>query len=400
MSVIEINLEKLHAGQEKVIQGARRFNVLECGRRFGKTTLGIDLSINGALDGWPVAWFAPSYKLLADVWREMSWRVAPLNPKVNQQEKRLELITGGVIDCWSLDQPDAGRGRKYRRVVIDEAGIVRNLQSAWQEAIRPTLTDLKGDAWFLGTPKGRNYFHQLFSKGESGVGGWASWRLPTVSNPTLDPAEIESARQDLPEHVFKQEYLGIPADDGGNPFGLASIAACVVPELSKRDPVAYGVDLAKSVDWTVACGLDEDGDVCFLERWQSDWHQTRNRLSSIIGNVPALIDSTGVGDPIVEDLIRSCTYARGFKFSQSSKQQLMEGLAAAIQQKQVAIPDGWLRTELENFEYQYTPSGVRYSAPEGLHDDGVMAFALAVRQLKNGLKYAVEMTNEQPCVVY
>lgn len=384
-TVIQIELDQLHPGQERVIAEAARFNVLECGRRFGKTTLGQDLVINTALDGGPSAWFAPTYKLLAEVWRELLFRLRPLDPKVNQQEKHIELITGGVIDCWSLDQTDAGRGRKYKRVIIDEAGIVRDLESAWQQAIRPTLTDLKGDAWFLGTPKGRNFFHQLFAKGEAGADGWKSWRLPTVSNPTIDADEIEAARRDLPPHVFEQEYLGIPAADGGNPFDLSAIRECSMKGLSPRDPIAFGVDLAKSHDWTVVCGLDEDGAVCVLERWQSDWRQTRERVLRIIGHTPSAIDSTGVGDPIVEDIQRSAGtgVAEGFKFTSSSKQQIMEGLASDIQRREIRFPEGWLQNELESFEYQYTATGVKYSAPSGMFDDGVCALALARNKMRH-----------------
>jgi hypothetical protein len=91
------------------------------------------------------------------------------------------------------------------------------------------------------------------------------------------------------------------------------------------------------------------------------------------------VDSTGVGDPIVEDLIRERANVEGFKFSASSKQQLMEGLAATIQRREVTFPAGWLANELEAFEYEYRAGGVRYSAPAGLTDDGVCALALSER---------------------
>lgn len=378
---------------------AARFNVLECGRRFGKTTLGIDLLINAAIDGYPVAWFAPSYKFLAEVWRDTISLLAPLAPKINQQEKRIDLLTRGSIDFWSLDQPDSGRGRKYKRAIVDEAGIVRSLEQAWQGAIRPTLADLIGDAWFLGTPKGNGYFHRLFSKGISGSDpAWRAWRLPTVANPTIDPAEIEAARRDMPETAFNQEFLGIPADDGGNPFGLEAIAACSVDGLSSKPPVAYGVDLAKSHDYTVVCGIDDDGSVCVLERWQGNWKQTIRKILAIVGDTPALVDSTGVGDPIVEGLQQPDASNEmpadfigynfvGFKFTSPSKQQIMEGLAAAIHQGKIRFPRGWLVNELEMFEYEYRPGGVRYSAPSGLYDDGVCALALAVEKFADVKRY-------------
>ena len=372
--------DALHDGQLRVLREAGRFNVLECGRRFGKTHLGVQLAIDIAIDGGEVGWFAPTYRYLADPWRAVEKALGPAIAKVDRVEKRLDLISGGSIDFWSLDSVDAGRGRRYDRVIIDEAGIVRDLGPAWQETIRATLADKRGDAWFLGTPKGRNFFHRCFERGQIADGGWKSWRLPTTTNPTIRDEEIEAARRELPKQIFEQEFLGVPADDGGNPFGLDAIERCIA-EKSSNPPKAIGVDLAKSVDYTVVCGLDEAGSVCLLERWQAPWSETIGRIERMLGEVPALIDSTGVGDPIVEDLQRKQPRVEGFKFTQVSKQQLMEGLASAFQTGRIQIPDGWLRTECETFEYQYTRTGVRYEAPSGMHDDGVCALALAIRCL-------------------
>jgi hypothetical protein len=373
----------LHRAQQLVVNGAKRFNVLQCGRRFGKTTLGVDLAIDPALDGFPVGWFAPTYKILADAWREIVAATKDITDKLDLKDHRIELITGGVLEFWSLDTPDPGRSRKYKRVLVDEAGIVRNLEDAWNGAIRPTLTDYRGDAWFFGTPKGRNYFHQLFAKGQSNDPDWQSWRFGTVENPAIARDEIEAARSDMPRAVFEQEYLGIPADDGGNPFGIDAIRACVGP-LSRSAPAVWGIDLAKSEDWTWAIALDGSGAVCVNERWQAPWGATLERLTGMITKhgARALVDSTGVGDPIVEQLQARCGgLVEGFKFTAQSKQQIMEGLAAAVQQRSVQFPDAPhpLVSELESYTYEYTKSGVRYTAPEGVHDDGVCALALAVQ---------------------
>lgn len=370
----------LHPGQEQVLAEAKRFNVLECGRRFGKTTLGVDLAIDRALDGKPVGWFAPTYKILSDAWRELVEATADI-AKANQQERRLEFLTGGVIECWSLDQPDAGRSRKYARVIVDEAGIVRDLEQAWNGAIRPTLADYQGDAWFFGTPRGRNYFHQLFSRAESGAADWMSWRFGTAANPIIAADEIAAAKADMPPAVFEQEFMGIPADDGGNPFGLSAIRDCIAP-MSLGTPAVWGVDLAKSQDWTWAIALDSAGTVCLSERWQAPWNITLERLPALArrGGHRMLVDSTGVGDAIVEQVqSRVGGMVEGFHFTSSSKQRLMEGLAAAIHQQTVRYPDGPLVSELESFTYEYTATGVKYTAPDGLHDDGVCALALAVQ---------------------
>ena len=370
-----------HPGQLHCIEERQRFNVLMCGRRFGKTMLGKLLLSDVAIDGSPVAWFAPSYKYMLDVWENINEYLEPIISKSNQQDRRVKLRSGGEIDFWSLEDKDAGRGRKYRRVVIDEAGIIRELESIFLHAIRPTLTDLKGDVWMLGTPKGRNFFNACFLRGQNHEPGWASWRFGTIDNPMMDSDEVASAKREMANYpgAYEQEYLGIPADDGANPFGLAAIQKCLKP-MSAGKATGFGIDLAKSYDWTWVIGLDAAGNVCLSERWQADWKQTEDRIVRIVGDVPAMVDSTGVGDPIVENLQRRLTNVEGFKFTSQSKQQLMEGLASAIQQQQVGFPEGELSRELETFEFEYTRSGVRYSAPEGLHDDGVCALAMAWRK--------------------
>ena len=101
----------------------------------------VDLLAETSISGYPACYFAPTYKMMSEVWREMSTTLRPIASRVSAQERRLELITGGVVDMWSLDQPNAARGRKYKRVAVDEAGMVKDLQTAWEQVIRPTLAD-------------------------------------------------------------------------------------------------------------------------------------------------------------------------------------------------------------------------------------------------------------------
>jgi len=329
-----IQIPKLHTAQLQVVAEARRFNVLMCGRRFGKTALGIERVVDAVVRGLPVAWFAPTYKLLLEVWRELEMIFAPVTVSASVQERQLRLVGGGVIDFWSLEHVDAGRGRKYGRVVVDEAGVVRDLESSWQQAIRPTLTDLKVDAWFLGTPKGRRYFWTLYQRGQSDDPEWASWRIPSGFNPYIDPTEIEAARRDMPDAAYRQEFEGVPADDSGNPFGIDAIRECVAPE-SDSEPTVWGWDLAKAVDWTVGIPLDSEMRVCRgWQRFQLPWEETESKILALT-EAPALVDSSGVGDPIVERLQRESSLFEGFKFTGVSKQQLMDGLRAAIQRQDV-----------------------------------------------------------------
>jgi hypothetical protein len=372
-------LPELHENQEKVMREAKRFNVLDCGRRWGKSVLAINLISETAIDGFPAGYFTPTYKLLEGTYREALLALTPIVSRKHDNQF-IELVTGGIIEFWSLDNPNAGRSRKYKRAVVDEAAFAKELWESWNNSIRPTLTDLIGDGWIMSTPRGKNGFYKLYSKGASGEKNWMSWQMPTHTNPYIDKNELEDARRELPESAYNQEYLALFSDNAANPFGVDHIRRVVKP-ISNNPTACFGIDLAKSVDWTVVTGLDRDGNVSFFERWQSDWSQTKERIKRIIGNKPTFIDSTGVGDPIVEEIQKTCGGVEKYFFTSQSKQKLMEGLASSIQSGKVSVLDGIMKDELESFEFVYGRTGVKYSAPEGLHDDCVCSLALA--SLKN-----------------
>ena len=384
---VYITLPKPHAGQQKILDQKQRFNVLCCGRRFGKSKLAIKMLCESAIHGGSAGYFTPTYRLLESSFKEIYTILDSLILRKHNNQF-IELTTGGVIEFWSLDNPQAGRSRKYNLAIVDEAAFVKDLWEAWTQSIRPTLTDLKGGAWFMSTPKGKNDFYKLWMRGQTGEEGWASWQMPTSTNPFIDISEIYSAEKDLPALAFKQEYLAEFNDNVANPFGFQFIKQCTMP-MSSEPAVCYGVDLAKSFDWTVIIGLDRFGQVSYLERFQKDWNITKQIVTQL-PKAPIKVDSTGVGDPIVEDLQRQRPNVFGFKYSASSKQQLMEGLQSAIHQRKVGFPEGVITKELESFEYEYTRTGVRFNAPTGMHDDCVNALALAWAQFmerKHDVKY-------------
>lgn len=370
----EITLNEEHAGQKQVLDEAKRFNVLCCGRRFGKSALAVNLLAETAIAGKPAGYFAPTYKLLDGTYNECLNALEPIVTRKNEHQF-IELLTGGRIEFWSLENELAGRSRKYKRVILDEVAFAKNLWKLWTESIRATLSDFKGDAWFMSTPKGKNDFHKLFMRGKTGEDNWRSWQMSTYMNPYIDPLEIDDAKKDLPELAFSQEYMAEFNDNVANPFGTAFIAQCTFP-MSTLPAVCFGIDLAKSHDWSVIVGLDKHGSVCYLDRWQSDWRTTKEKILRL-PQAAIAIDSTGVGDPIGEDIQRVRGNVEAFKFTAISKQQIMEGLAVAIQSRIITFPEGVITDELNNFEYIYTRTGVRYSAPDGLHDDVVCALALA-----------------------
>jgi hypothetical protein len=372
MQTVGLKLHNPHPAQKQVLDCDKRFIVMMAGRRFGKSLISQTISIDTAVNKKRVAYITPTYQLGKIFFKEIV-DLLPLEIySKNESDLVITFITGGSIRFFTGERLDNLRGLKFHLAVIDEASFIPNLEDGWLNSIRPTLTDYKGKAIFLSTPKGKNYFFSLFSKAEP---DWQSFKFTTYDNPYIDPNEIDDARKQLPEVVFEQEYMANPAENAANPFGSQYIRNCIHP-VTTMPIVAYGIDLAKSVDWTVIVGLDEDGNVAYFDRFQMDWHNTKQTILRL-PKCPILVDSTGVGDPILEDLQREGVMIQGLKFTSSSKQQLMEGLQAAIHQRKIGYPEGIISQELEVFEYMYTATGVKYSAPSGFHDDAVMALALA-----------------------
>jgi phage FluMu gp28-like protein len=367
---MRIELPTPHVNQEKILNADKRFIVVMCGRRFGKSELSQILGITEALKGGSVAYVTPTYGL-AQVFFERLTKTLPF--KNNISKLKIYCPNEGSIEFFTGERLDNLRGRKFHLVIIDEAAFISDLEDGWNNSIRPTLTDYEGRAVFLSTPRGKNFFYSLFMK--QGENDWQSFKFSTYDNPHINPREIDEARIQLPEVVFNQEYLADPAENSANPFGNAFIKRCIKP-ISAHQIVSYGIDLAKSVDFTVIIGLDNAGNVAYFDRFQLDWHNTKETIKRL-PPAPIIVDSTGVGDPILEDLLREGVNIEGLKFTSQSKQQLMEGLASAIQQGKIGFPEGVIVDELDVFEYQFTANGVRYSAPSGFHDDCVMALALA-----------------------
>lgn len=371
----------MYAKQEAAIFAPERLVSIEASTKSGKTVgcmVWLAEQAMSGRDGRNYWWVAPIYPQAKIAYRRLKRGLPPEVYVANENELTLTLVNGAVLWFKGADRPDSLYGEDVYAAVIDEASRCKD--EAWH-AVRSTLTQTRGPLRIIGNVKGRkNWAYKLARKAEAGEPGMHYAKitaLDAIEAGVLDAQEIEDARRDLPADVFKELYMAEASDDEGNPFGLDAIHACVAP-LSAGAPDAWGWDLAKSIDWTAGIALDADGRTCRLERFQQPWEETTTAIVTATGTVRALVDSTGVGDPIIERLQRGRQNFEGFKFSAASKQQLMEGLAIAIQQREITFPDGPITAELEAFEYAYTRTGVRYSAPEGMHDDCVCALALAV----------------------
>ena len=374
----------------------QRYGIVEATTKCGKTVGCMVWLTEQAMQGkaghnfW---WVSPIRDQAKEVFRRMKQALPRVVYQASETELTLRLLNGAVLWFKGADHPDSLYGPDVYAAVIDEASRMKD--EAWH-AVRSTLTATEGPIRVIGNVKGRrNWAYDLARKAQSGAAHMTYAKIicyDAVQAGILTTEEVEDAKQQLPESVFRELYLAEASDDAGNPFGLTAIRACVAP-MSAGVPAAWGWDLAKSVDWTVGVALDANGTVCRLERFQSPWQETIRRIVQASGTTPALVDSTGVGDPVLEALQEhgreSGAWFEGFKFSSVTKQQLMEGLAVALQQQQIHVPAGVLVNELETFEYEYTRTGIRYTAPSGLHDDAVCALALAVQEWSQGRPVAV-----------
>ena len=302
-----LELPPRYPRQRAAIYAPTRYSLIEASTKAGKT-LGcmVWLLEQAWRDGdarknyW---WVAPIFDQAAIAFKRLRVGLDP-KPWINLTTKTITLPNGATLWFKSGDQPDSLYGEDVYAAVIDEASRVK--EDSW-DAVRSTLTHTRGPVRIIGNVKGRkNWAYQLARKAEAGEPGMSYHKLTAwdaVAGGVLDAREIEDAQRTLPEAVFRELYLAEPSDDGGNPFGLTAIAACVAPR-SDQAPVCWGVDLAKSVDYTVAIGLDAQGCVCRFARFRKPWQETLDALKALLGQTRAAVDSTGVGDPIVEALQR------------------------------------------------------------------------------------------------
>ena len=392
-STLRLRLPRLHPAQQQVKDEAARFNIVDAGRRWGKNILLRDRLIEPALYGHPVAWLAPTYKGLLDDWRELKALLAPVTKEKWEQEHRINLITGGTLDMWSLDKPEAVRGHRYKRVAVNEAAQVEGLQEAWERDLRATLTDFEGDAWFGSTPRGRNYFWQLWARGQAG-GEWKSWQFPTAANPHIKASEIEAARNELPDLAFRQEYLAEFLEGEGSVFRNVRanlIAPETTPEEHAGHQLVAGLDWGRMVDATcISVGCATCHQEVFIDRYvNTAFAFQRDRIKSTVERWHAdiLAESNSIGQPNIEALRDAGVTVDGFETTASSKPQLIQRLVLAFEKQEWQwLPHEVAALELEAYEMRTNPNTGRatYTAPDGMHDDTVIARALMVRKSGGG----------------
>lgn len=310
-----ISLPGFHGGQLAIHQNAARFNHICCGRRWGKTHFLARLAIETMLRGEYAGIFVPAYKFLSEIYREILDRVLPMSPQSSKTEGIIRLPTGGRADFWSLDNEAAGRGRKYHRVMIDEAAFAKDssMSITWERAIMPTLVDYKGDAFAFSTPNGisdDNWFYQI-----SQDRLWCKFQAPSSTNPFIPQDELNRIKETVHPLVWRQEFLAeFISWSGEQFFSVEKLLADGSP--IDNDCKIHG-NIFAVIDTAIKTGSDNDATaVTYFGKQPAymyddrkprvfvlDWHIEQIEGGSLLDFIPAVYQR-------LEELseLHQCTY--------------------------------------------------------------------------------------------
>lgn len=376
----------------KAYKDTRQFVFIRAGRRIGKTKnfvtwqiqeldqtkddgqlmrgLWVDTTQSN-IDKYIDRYFMPTLTRM-NYWQDCKW---------NGQKKILTLWNGNTIDFGSSERPELLEGFGYDVAVINEAGIVLKKAKMWDNTIYPMVKHAKVRG--IGTPKGKNKFETLCRQ-------YPSYKFSAYDSPFWTEEEIEEAKRTMTQEAFRQEILAEFIEGAGAVFRniRENIGSQLLDKPVDGRRYCLAADLAKHQDFTVIFIGDMDSrEVVFHERFnQIDWPLQKQRIINAYNKfdcVNGVIDATGVGDAIFDDLIKEGLDLEGFKFTATTKQELVSNLSVAMDNGEIKYPEiEELINELEIYAYEQRSNGsFSYSAPEGFNDDEVMGLALLNRAM-------------------
>lgn len=386
---MEVKLYTPHPNQRVIHDSINnepyKYYALNIGRQFGKSLLGVNQALYWFFNvpNCKIGWVSPVYKQCKKVFTDID--NAFDNKSVFTEKNKTDLFIkspkGGTIQFFSSELYDNIRGETFDFLIVDETAWHK--EQAWTEVLRATVLVRGKKVLFLSTPKGKNWFYNIHKL--DGVNPqYKSFTMTSYDNPLINPSEIDDARLTLPDNVFRQEYLAEFIDGGAGVFRDIKINNRA--EVTK---VCYaGIDLGRADDYTVLTILNEHGEMFYCERWRhKTWQFIVNELLATLGRFrpKAYVEINSIGDVVYEQLKKIYGDIKPFYTDSISKQEIIENLQVAIQNGNFSMLDlDWLKNEFELFTFEYSTKSrsIKYSAPPGFHDDGVMSTAIAYNALK------------------
>lgn len=388
-----------HPGQQVVLDSKARFRIMNCGRRFGKTVLAAKIAVSKTRKANQMIWWvAPTYKIVKRGYEQVLAQLPDgvlahdPPPETNFDAGRsviLRFKNGSKMEFYSAERPEGMLGAAVDFAVLDEAAIMK--AHIWNQIIQPTLMDRLGGALMISTPRGHNWFYRMWQKGQDPQErDYDSWTFTTQDNPTLPEGEADRMAADMPRLEADQEIYAKWIAAGSSVFMLGDRCvqeARVLPNglvegMPPKGHVVLGIDLAKTNDYTVIYGCNaRNRRNCYFERFNAvTWPEQKRRIKRAVrtlmrsgaSGVLMMMDSTGVGDPIVDDMEAAGYDVIGLNFT-THKINMVKLLAKDLEENRAFILDTG-QDEFQSYTMNLTPSGKpQYSAPEGEHDDIVSA---------------------------
>lgn len=305
---------------------------------------------------------------------------------VNQQEMSIKFVNGSLFQLIGADNIDRIVGTNPIGVVFSEYSLMK--PDVWN-FISPILRENEGWAIFIMTPRGTNHAWDLMQTVKNDK-NWFVQTLTVEDTKALSQEQLDEARNEMPQDLFKQEYYCTFIDNGLGFFRRVDENTYKMEEYQPKELAMYqlGVDLAKYNDFTVISPFNLND--FHLQKQDSfnqmDYNLQKARIENAYlrynkGRI--VMDSTGVGEPIFDDLNARGMNIEPFRFNKASRTDLLKNLQILLEQDKIKIPnDDVLLTELKSMTYELNENGTtKICVPDGKHDDRIMSLALAVWQI-------------------
>lgn len=407
MAIIDLPIRNFPK-QQLIFNCPSRYVIVPKGRRFGATKgsannyiekaikkqfkkgLWVD-TVNANIDRYVERYFVPALRKISKYPQYSNWWVW-------RKQQRILQMGDSYIDFRSVDKPENIEGFGYDYAFLNEAGIILRDKYLWDNAIRPMLWDYRCHTIVAGTPKGKGVFYDLYMRGmDREQTEYTSMKFTSFDNPYLPLDVIREDLKTMPQRVVQQEIYADFLEDTGVVFnGVNKVAILPQPEDARSGHLyVMGVDIARLVDWTVITVYDRSTNrQVFQMRFKDlEWPTILMRIKAVshkYNQALVLIDSTGVGEPIYEDLARQHVPVQAYHFTNSSKKDLIDKLANWIELRYIQMLH--LKETVDEFNvFTYDISErsglIVYNAPVGFHDDIVYAHALAIWALNPVTRY-------------
>ncbi len=388
---MQVTLFTPHQGQKPIINGfadsKHKFGVVVTGRQFGKSLLGQNLLIYWLLQNpnQKGAWISPIYNQAKKVFQELADASHKIIEHKNKADLTIKFMNGSTIQFLSAERPDSIRGFSFNYIIVDEAAFVK--ENAMTEAIFPTLTAIGKKCLMISTPKGRNWFYNVYLRGTSDDNDqYISFSGTSFDSPYIDDGFLQEQERSLPRDIFRQEYWAEFTDASSDVFrGLENV--CVLRNYeTTRDRCFVGIDVGLQSDYTVVCVMSESGRVCSLDRFNGiGITEAAERVIQTLSKYHiqgGYVEVNGVGRGLYDIVKPKVRKVQAWTTTQDNKTQMVRKLIEDIEQMNVELPTKDLSPELYEelslYTYKISANGkMSFSHPTGHHDDTVDALLMA-----------------------